>query len=206
MNLQKITSLETIDSDISSHYARIYQKSLSVSPKLIVELGISHSGNSSKIISLINEEIGSRSIGVDIERCDYSFVKNGTFFLFDDVEFANLNADHLKGLVDVLFVDTSHLYQHTTREIAAWFPLLSESAMIIFHDTNLRSSFVRSNGSTGEGWDNDRGVIRAIEEYFEIAIDESVHHRFRFKKHDFWWDFEHWPDCCGLTCIRKVPT
>ena len=76
--------------------------------------------------------------------------------------------------VDVLFIDTSHLYEHTVKEIEAWFPLLAPNALVMFHDTNLRPNYTRQNGTCGVGWDNDRGVIRAIEEYLGETLDETT--------------------------------
>ena len=60
----------------------------------------------------------------------------------DDCEFDPIFKNVIKEPVDVLFIDTSHLYEHTVRELAAWFPLLANKALVIFHDTNL---FLQSN-------------------------------------------------------------
>src|SRR5581483_12486208 len=75
--------------------------------------------------------------------------------------------------IDVLFIDTSHLYEHTKQEIAAWFPLLAPEARVFFHDTNLKGVFFRRDGSMGLGWDNQRGVIRAIEEHLGTRLPEK---------------------------------
>ena len=42
--------------------------------------------------------------------------------------------------VDLLFIDTSHLYHDTVRELAAWGPLMASRSAIILHDTNLAPS------------------------------------------------------------------
>ena len=45
----------------------------------------------------------------------------------------------------------------------------------MFHDTNLRAvPHRRLDGSIGYGWDNNRGVARAIEEYFRISLRDKV--------------------------------
>ena len=61
---------------------------------------------------------------------------------------------------------------HTVRELAAWAPLLSATAAIVLHDTNLPHSctYARKDGSTGEGWDNERGVIRAVQEFVNVSF------------------------------------
>jgi hypothetical protein len=83
--------------------------------------------------------------------------------------------------VDLLFIDTSHLYEDTVRELAAWAPLMSEKGAIILHDTNLSPSrsYLRKDGSLGEGWDNQRGVVRAVQEFancsFGLGLGFSVY-------------------------------
>ena len=43
------------------------------------------------------------------------------------------------------------------------------------HDTNLSSyPYRRIDGSIGYGWDNQRGVMRAIEDFFGILLDEKT--------------------------------
>ena len=51
----------------------------------------SDSGNSSRIFGMVNEEIGSRVIGVDIKKCKYDFVYNGVFIYFPLGIFFNQN-------------------------------------------------------------------------------------------------------------------
>jgi cephalosporin hydroxylase len=90
-------------------------------------------------------------------------------------------------VIDILFVDTSHLYDHTVAEIRAWFPYLASRCKVFFHDTNMSEVFVRKDGSTGKGWDNQRGVIRAIEEHLDINFNEkmdfALEHRGWFIRH-----------------------
>ena len=155
---------EENDSDISSHLPMIYQRALAFKPNLIVELGV-RTGQSSRVFSKVAEETDCRVIGCDIDPCLYD-VHNGYFIQCDDVRFATLFKDSFKTTVDLLFIDTSHLNDHTEREIAAWFPLLSERALVMLHDTNLKKEYRRSNGSTGVAWDNERGVIGPLERYF----------------------------------------
>ena len=102
--------------------------------------------------------------------------------------------------IDVLFIDTSHLYEHTVQEIEVWFKYLSAEATIIFHDTNLGAGiYSRADGSIGCSWDNERGVIRAIEEYLGRRYDEKSYFCDITDKYSIM----HFPNCCGLTIIRK---
>ena len=45
----------------------------------------------------------------------------------------------------------------------------------MFHDTNIGSNwFRRLDRDIGPGWDNKRGVIRAIEEFLGRSYDEQT--------------------------------
>jgi len=163
------------DTDISSHLKKMYIYTRDMKPSTIVECGIS-SGESSSIFSIINLELGSKVIGVDVEVCNvYSNIHNGTFIHMDDCLYADVYQKQYGANIDVLFIDTSHLYDHTKKEIEKWFPLLSKRAFVMFHDTNLDGTgYNRSNGTKGTNWDNNRGVIRAIEEYFNKSFNEKT--------------------------------
>ena len=190
------------DTDISSHLDTIYLKTLEMNPKQIVELGV-RGGESSKMFNYVNEEINSKIVGVDVDDCDYSFVKNGTFYKVSDTIFHAFYNSMYGSNIDVLFIDTSHYYDHTVQEIKFWFPLLSQKALVIFHDTNLNNQYVRKNGTLGMGWDNQRGVIRAIEEYFNTQFDETHNFTYITKLHGYSWRISHEPLCNGLTLVYK---
>ncbi len=99
----------------------------------------------------------------------------------------------------MLFIDTSHLYEHTKQEIASWFPFLATNARVFFHDTNLKQVYFRRDGTMGLGWENERGVIRAIEEHFGVSLPE---------KRDFvdareGWLIRHYANSSGLTVLTR---
>lgn len=102
-------------------------------------------------------------------------------FVGDDCELGDLLARTKKWpdgstfqLIDFLFIDTSHEYEHTCRELETFFPLVKSGGFLVFHDTNLiKKATRRLDGELGYGWDNERGVIRAIEEYFSFEVDET---------------------------------
>lgn len=190
------------DTDISSHLDTIYLKTLEMNPKQIVELGV-RGGESSKMFNYVNEEIDSKIVGVDVDDCDYSFVKNGTFYKVSDTIFHAFYNSMYGSNIDVLFIDTSHYYDHTVQEIKFWFPLLSQKALVIFHDTNLNNEYVRKNRTKGVGWDNQRGVIRAIEEYFNTQFDETQNFTYTTELHGYSWRISHEPLCNGLTLVYK---
>ena len=200
--VSEIQSYMKNDTDISSHLDTIYIKSLLMNPKNIVELGV-RGGESSKMFNYVNKEIGSHIVGIDLDKCEYSFMTNGTFYQADDVAFAQIYNEKYGNNIDILFIDTSHLYEHTCAEIKHWFPLLSNKALVIFHDTNLRQFYKRKNGSICQGWDNQRGVIRAIEQYFNINVDETLNITLDVLKGTDSWKLIHEPLCNGLTLCYK---
>lgn len=179
--------------DISDHLITLYCESLMVRPRLIVELGV-RGGESTFVFERIARICHSSLISVDIDECsnvcnlnDWSFVRK------DDIEFAGEFRDWSinKGIcpqIDILFIDTSHLYEHTLQEIKLYFPFLSPKGKVFFHDTNLT------------GWDNSRGVIRAIEDYLGCHLNEKRYF-IVFKKP---FQIIHYPFCHGLTILEKV--
>jgi cephalosporin hydroxylase len=122
----------------------------------------------------------------------------------DDVECASTYSDLLKGMINVLFIDTSHLYDHTVKEIAAWFPLLNDKALVIFHDTNLDGKgYYRKDGKMEMNWNNDRGVTRAIEEYLNMPIDEKTDFEKTIQRDDIKWTLKHYSNSNGLLLLWK---
>lgn len=192
--------------DISDHLATMFVEAYASRPSLIVELGV-RDGESTFVFERVARAYECDLISVDIEPCeDASDYERWHFVQQDDVEFGRRFPDWCENRdvpceIDVLFVDTSHLFEHTLEEISTWFPHLSNSAVVLFHDTNLTTLYRRRDGSLGRGWDNDRGVIRALEEYLGVNLDESRY--FRTLAGGF--AIEHNPECNGLTVLRGVP-
>lgn len=197
-----IRDIAKADTDISDHLETIYKVCVDFKPHLIVELGV-RGGESTRIFDFVNKEVGSKLISVDIDFCKYENITNGTFYRADDVMFGKMFKGLTTDPIDVLFIDTSHLYQHTKEEINTWFPLLNNKALAIFHDTNLNTQYFHRNGNVGAGWNNERGVIRAIEEYFGIKVDETTDCELDVTKDGSSWHISHKYLCCGLTICYK---
>jgi predicted O-methyltransferase YrrM len=200
-------------SDISQHLPYIFQKIifnlLQLCPKLIVELGVC-SGQSTKVFNYINKYRNSKLLSIDINMCNYENIYNGSFVLSDDIEFASKFSEFCKlrnvlDKIDILFIDTSHEYEHTKQEIDKWFPYLNEEALIIFHDTNMPGIYCKNNQYL-QTWDNNRGVIKAIQEYFNMYFfEERPFNMMNMWKYGYYWHFEHIPESNGLTIITKSP-
>jgi len=198
-----------IPSDITDHLPTLFCEVLKSDPALVVELG-TRGGDSTKALIKAVFHSGSKMLSVDIDDCtevvnNSEFKEIWRFVQGDDVTFAGnfeqwCEANDFPFEIDVLFIDTSHEYEHTLGEIQAWFPLLSEKGKVMFHDTNMGQYFTRKDGSIVKGWDNDRGVIRAIEETLGRSYDETV--PFIDCCHD--WLVEHYAHSNGLTILTRV--
>lgn len=190
---------------INEHLPRLFTESLQVDPNTIVELGV-RGGESTFVFERVARLSDATLVSVDIEDCsDASDYDDWHFVQTDDVEFAaefpDWCADHgADPSIDVLFIDTSHRYEHTVEEIDAWFPRLSDDAVVFFHDTNLKRFNRRADGTLDRGWDNDRGVIRALEDRFNRSFDETE----RFETVVDGFVFRHYPYCGGLGVLRRL--
>jgi len=200
-SIQKRAALRT---DICDHLETIFYECLGMRSGLIVELG-SGDGESTFVLERVAKMWQSAMVSVDIEdRDEVGVYARRIFVKRDDVEFAKEFSDwcerrSIRPKIDILFVDTSHLYEHTVKEIETWFPFLAPRAKVFFHDTNLKEVFIRRDGTHGQGWDNERGVIRAVEEYFGESFDEAVD----FMTIKNGWLIRHTAHCNGLTILDR---
>jgi hypothetical protein len=202
--LNEILSRAGLRTDISDHLPTLFTESLSLRPRLIVELGV-RGGESTFVFQRVARLSGARCVSVDVE--DSSHLGQSSQLLFvqrDDIEFATkfpewCRQNALPTEIDILFIDTSHFFEHTVQEIEHWFPFLAPRAKAIFHDTNQRRIYFRKDGSMGVAWSN-RGVIAALERYFNKTFNE---------KEDFLdlvngWLITHYAKCNGLTILTRT--
>ncbi len=197
-------------SDISEHLSTIFYHALEVSPRLIVELG-TRGGESTRVLLAVAAISDSRVLSVDIHDCSavkVPYPEHWHFVRDDDVDFGRerfstwCGQQHIEAKADVIFIDTSHLYEHTTSELAVWSGHLRDAGVMILHDTNMGCGvYGRCDGSVELGWDNRRGVIRGIEEFLGRSYNENC----------FFVDvakgflIKHYPHSNGLTVLKKLP-
>lgn len=203
--VDEILALAAIPTEISDHLVTLFFESLPVKPKLIVELGV-EKGKTTFVFEKVARLCDTVILSVDIDDCsNVSEYSKWTFVQKDDIDFAKefpgwCKLNSIKPKIDILFIDTSHLFKHTYEEIKAYFPFLSKKAKVFFHDTNMGSIYFRKNGSMGIGWDNQRGVIRALEVYFQKKFNEKEY--FTDICDPFY--IKHHPHCNGLTILEKI--
>ena len=200
------------ESDISDHLPTIFADIVGAQPRLIVELG-TRGGESTKTILGAAAHSDARVLSIDIDDCKGVAVADSLkarweFIQADDVAFGRERfrewcaAKGIAPSIDVLFIDTSHLYEHTVAEIAQWEGFVPEGGIILFHDTNLRrTARTVGNKLLDFGWDNERGVIRAIEEFLGRRYDEGAF----FVDTRKGWLVRHHPNNYGLTLLRRLP-
>jgi len=190
---------------INEHLETIFLESLTMKPQLIVELGVAR-GESARVLAQVAQLCGAKLVSVDLTDCSRALDwEEWLFVQKNDLEFAKefetwCRERQIEPVIDVLFIDTSHYFDHTLEEIRAYFPFLAEHAKVIFHDTNLNTYIFRKDGSVDLGWDNDRGVIQALEVHFGRKFN---------KKEEFIdfvtpWLIKHYPYCSGLTVLEKL--
>jgi predicted O-methyltransferase YrrM len=195
--------------DISDHLSSLFFFALLSRPCLIVELG-TRGGESTRALLSAAAFSDAIVLSVDIRDCS-SLELSGTarwrFVQADDVEFGQIGFEQwcktngLEPKIDFLFVDTSHEYEHTKQEIKVWSQYLSGNGLMVFHDTNMgKGVYGRLDGTVHSGWNNQRGVIRAIEDFLECSYDERKffcdYRRGFLVKHD--------PNCNGLTALVRL--
>jgi hypothetical protein len=195
--------------DIGDHLIALFSEAMAAGPGLIVELG-TRGGESTRVFLAAAGHTGAHLLCVDLEPHGLTNIPESTrsrftFVQADDVRFGQYGfvpwcrERERSPSIDVLFVDTSHLYDHTRQEIGTWMPFLADTGVAIFHDTHMDHAFRRNDGSIGLGWNNDRGVIRAIEEFVGATFDETKF----FVAVRGEWLVRHSPRSNGLTILRK---
>lgn len=196
-------------SDISDHLSTIFYHTLEAKPKLIIELG-TRGGESTKALLAAAEIANCKVVSIDIEDCSNVKVKyqdRWKFIKDDDVEFGKskftewCRKNNLPEKADVIFIDTSHNYEHTVEEIDVWKNHLTEEGTLMFHDTNMGDGvYSRLDGSVKSGWNNGRGVIKGVEEFIKADYNESGF--FADYRNEFL--VRHYPYCNGFTVLKRI--
>ncbi len=116
--------------DIIEHLPFLTRVCLDIGAEVILELGVM-SGCSTKAFLLAAQPLNAKVISVDIEQSCGKISKSPywEFHCIDDLKF------EIKGPIDVLFIDTSHTYDHTLAELRRFAPKVIAGGVVILHDT-----------------------------------------------------------------------
>ena len=200
--------------DMSNHLPTLYVHAYLQQPENILELGVDE-GQATEAFYEGTLLKGSKMFGVDPaaqwEKTYTKYADNRLrFFKTTSHKFPkqSMRSTGVKEF-DIIFVDSSHLYEDTLKELNIYTPLVKKNGMLIFHDTYMSPEkgyawTTLNNVVTGCGWDNKRGVIRALQEFFNIEFDEKRYHTTHFKYDDKMWKLIHYPFNNGLTIIKQV--
>ncbi len=203
--LIEINNRRTLDTDMSDHLPHLFAISMLVKPELIVELGV-RDGDSTFVLERVARLNSCPLISVDLDDCSaVTDWKDWHFVQQDDISFAREFSEYCSKLglrnreIDVLFLDTSHLYDHTVQELEHWIPLLSKKGCLILHDTNHHRSVQRQDGRAMLCVEN-REVTSALEKYFCCQLDTvndfiTVHSG---------WLISHRACSYGFTVIQRI--
>ncbi len=208
-----------VDTEISSLIPMLFFHSYVENPKLLMEAGVCF-GYSTQAFVKASDLCGTELIGIDFSQgaaSSYDCVQNGIFVCMDDTLFPSyFNKSQFKNrLLDVVFIDTSHEYQHTLKELDAFLPLLAPRGTLMFHDANVtpltvsgRQAWWRINDTTQLmgplSPPNPRGVAPALREFFKISFDETKYINTEFESRGGSWHMVHYPFCNGLTVIKRL--
>jgi len=207
---QALGKYATAPSDMRDHLWTIFREALLAQPKLMVELG-TRGGVSTRALLAAADIADAHLVSVDIEDCSAIDLpdhlrRRWSFVQSDDVVFAGepfaafCRSRGLAPVAQVILIDTSHTYEHTRDEIAAWMPRLSDPGVMLFHDTNARGGWYRRlDGRVEPGLDKPRPVIRAVEEFLRRRYDEQTF----FTDVVDGYIVQHMPWSSGLLSLRK---
>lgn len=122
-------------SDTWQHIPTIYLLCMLKQPKIVVELGC-RTGNTTTPMLYAAKQYGGHVYSIDIE--DWPEIQTfkekkhltdvWTFIKSDDL---TIKWDMP---IDLLYVDTSHMYEHTLKELQKYEPLVKPGGMIVLHD------------------------------------------------------------------------
>ena len=151
----------------------------------VLELGTRTGNSTAAFLYALQIRQGGMLHSVDIEAPDvpdeWFASPQWKFHLGSDIDSRVLsNLGLARGSVDVLFIDTSHTYDHTIIELSVYMPMVKPGGVALFHDTEVVSDVCH--------------VARALDEY--CADVQKVWH----PHHELSWSND--PACYGLGTIR----
>lgn len=171
--------------DIHQHLVTLHNLVTSIAAKTVIELGV-NTGESTVALLEAVEATQGQLYSVDIQLLpatkamleSYGITGRWNFTLQSDLEYLKTWPADKKA--DLIFVDTSHTFDHTTREIALYEPILRPGGIMVFHDT---VSFYE-------------GVQKPINNFLKK-------HGSRYEHKPNGWQYENKTNCNGLGILRK---
>jgi predicted O-methyltransferase YrrM len=123
-------------SDIQDHLPRFVDLVTDMNAKIVVELGV-RSGVSTVAWLHGLERTGGHLWSVDLNPAPPIIGGRWTFIQGDDLSPEVLV--QLPRLADIVFIDTSHTYDHTRNELAVYEHRVRSGGCIVLHDVDVKS-------------------------------------------------------------------
>jgi predicted O-methyltransferase YrrM len=161
--------------DIKFHLPRLYRTAAAYPRVRVLELG-TRRGESTRAFLAAAELTGGHVWSVDIDQPQVpveEWEASGLWTLTVDDDLTvvfPIGTDF-----DVLFIDTSHEYEHTLQELERWSHLVQPGGVILMHDTEWEPPAVQLPGPTGP---------------VAVALDDWCHETGR--------SWRNWPGSYGL--------
>lgn len=126
--------------DIHEHLPTLYALALGLKAKTVIELGVNTGESTVALLEAVHATDGILT-SVDIQELpnvrpmltSYGLISRWDFHKSDDISFGLTWPKDKKA--DLIFVDTSHQYAQTKREIEVYEPILRNGGLMVFHDT-----------------------------------------------------------------------
>ena len=130
-----------LGTDIHQHLPTLYAMAVNMKAKVVIELGV-RTGESTIPFLEAMQVTDGHLWSVDVDPCiqakqkmkNYGLDGRWTFTVLGDIEYGMHVWDKSKK-ADIIFIDTSHEYQQTKKEIEVFEPLLRPGGIMMFHDT-----------------------------------------------------------------------
>lgn len=127
-------------SDIAAHLPRLHETVRAYDKPVVLELGV-RSGNSTAALIAAAETVGGHvwSVDVDCPRVPVEWDLSPTWTMTQGDDLDPGIVAMQPASVDVLFIDTSHAYDHTLAELRCYGPWVKPGGTILMHDTELEA-------------------------------------------------------------------
>lgn len=134
-----VEMLSKRETDINQHLPTLYNLVVENKYKVVVELG---AGQSTYVFTAAVNKTKGRFISIDLDpKAHLRGFGEGEGVLEKERRYRFIRGDDLKIVkkwrrkIDLLFIDTSHTYEHTIKELKKWEPFVKVGGKIVLHDT-----------------------------------------------------------------------
>ncbi len=122
----------------NQYYNLLYSVAKVLLPKLVVELGTCTGGSTSHLAAGTTGKVLSIDIEIRPDAKERLLTFDNIELLYGDARSPDLaNEVAMRGLIDLLFIDTDHTADQVTAELALFGPLVRPGGLIFFDDIRM---------------------------------------------------------------------